>query len=183
MKRLIYNTWDSIMNYEHNPLRHIPDLNTRHMVMQVLAWMWCIVFSMYFGSMWVFGITAIAHVFIICAVVITVATFETAKRKPTFFLKEGYHTPSRSRYMYYKGKRIKNDNTVSILVRQKEDIYGRMKLESLRERFGISGIRKITSGVVWNLSSNESNIRSNIHEILNTNIIHNPLSHECYKIN
>ena len=83
----------------------------------------------------------------------------------------------------YIGKRIKNDNTVSILVRQKEDIYGRMKLESLRERFGISGIRKITSGVVWNLSSNESNIRSNIHEILNTNIIHNPLSHECYKIN
>ena len=83
----------------------------------------------------------------------------------------------------YIGKRIKNDNTVSILVRQKEDIYGRMKLESLRERFGISGIRKITSGVIWNLSSNESNIRSNIHEILNTNIIHNPLSHECYTIN
>jgi len=83
----------------------------------------------------------------------------------------------------YIGKRIKNDNTVSILVRQKEDIYGRMKLESLKERFGISGIRKITSGVVWNLSSNESNIRSNIHEILNTNIIHNPLSHECYTIN
>ena len=110
MKRLIYNTWDSIMNYEHNPLRHIPDLNTRHMVMQVLAWMWCIVFSMYFGSMWVFGITAIAHVFIICAVVITVATFEAAKRKPTFFLKEGYHTPSRSRYMYYNGKRIKYDD-------------------------------------------------------------------------
>ena len=43
--------------------------------------------------------------------------------------------------------------TVSILVRQKEDIYGRMKRVS-RERFGISGIRKITSGVVWNLSSN-----------------------------
>jgi len=83
----------------------------------------------------------------------------------------------------YIGKRIKDDNTVSILVRQKEDIHGRIKLESLRERFGISGIRKITSGVVWNLSSNESNIQSKIHEILNTNIIHNPLSHECYKIN
>ena len=56
--------------------------------MQVLAWMWCIVFSMYFGSMWVFGITAIAHVFILSAIVLTVATFETAKRKPTFFLKK-----------------------------------------------------------------------------------------------
>ena len=110
MTKIVHDTWQSVMNHERNPLRHIPDLNTRHMVMQVLAWMWCIVFSMYFGSMWIFGITAIAHVFIICAVVITVATFEAAKRKPTFFLKEGYHTPSRSRYMYYKGKRIKYDD-------------------------------------------------------------------------
>ena len=31
------------MNAEINPLRHIPDTNTRHMVLQVLAWMWCIV--------------------------------------------------------------------------------------------------------------------------------------------
>jgi len=59
------------------------------MIMQVLAWMWCIAFSMYFGSMWMFGITAIAHVFILAAVVITVATFETAKRKPQVF--DGYN--------------------------------------------------------------------------------------------
>ena len=110
MKRLIYNTWDSIMNYEHNPLRHIPDLNTRHMIMQVLAWMWCIAFSMYFGSMWMFGITAIALVFILAAIVLTVATFETAKRKPSFFLQKGYHTPSRSRAIYYNGKRFELDN-------------------------------------------------------------------------
>ena len=110
MKRLIYNAWDSIMNYEHNPLRHIPDLNTRHMIMQVLAWMWCIAFSMYFGSMWMFGITAIAHVFILAAIVLTVATFETAKRKPSFFLQKGYHTPSRSRAIYYNGKRFELDN-------------------------------------------------------------------------
>ena len=110
MTKIVPDTWQSVMNHELNQLRNINDLNTRHMVMQVLAWMWCIVFSMYFGSMWVFGITAIAHVFILCAIVITVATFETAKRKPSFFMKKGYHTPSRSRYMYYKGKRIKYDD-------------------------------------------------------------------------
>ena len=110
MRRLVYNIWDSIMNYEHNPLRNIPDLNTRHMIMQVLAWMWCIAFSMYFGSMWMFGITAIAHVFILAAIVLTVATFETAKRKPSFFLRDGYHTPSRSRAIYYNGKRFELDN-------------------------------------------------------------------------
>ena len=44
----------------------------------------------------------------------TVGTFETAKRKPTFFLRlehgtNGYHTPSRTRHMYHNGKRIKLD--------------------------------------------------------------------------
>ena len=63
------------------------------------------------------GITMIAHVIFLAAIVITVATLETAKNKPNFFLRleqrtNGYHTPSRSRYMYYNGKRIpldKND--------------------------------------------------------------------------
>ena len=114
MRQFIVDSWNSVMDYDRNPLRHIPDTNTRHMVLQVLAWMWCIMFSMFFGSMWIFGITAIAHVFILAAIVITVATFETAKRKPTFFLRmeqktNGYHTPSRSRYMWYNGKRIELD--------------------------------------------------------------------------
>ena len=114
MRQFIVDSWNSVMDYDRNPLRHIPDTNTRHMVLQVLAWMWCVAFSMFFGSMWVFGITAIAHVFILAAIVITVATFETAKRKPTFFLRmeqktNGYHTPSRSRYMWYNGKRIELD--------------------------------------------------------------------------
>ena len=114
MRQFIVDSWNSVMDYDRNPLRHIPDTNTRHMVLQVLAWMWCIMFSMFFGSMWIFGITAIAHVFILAAIVITVATFETAKRKPTFFLRmeqktNGYHTPSRSRYMWYDGKRIELD--------------------------------------------------------------------------
>ena len=67
------------MNANINPLKKIPHTNTRHMVLQVLAWMWCIVFSSYFGSMWVFGITTIAQIFLLAAIVVTVATFETAK--------------------------------------------------------------------------------------------------------
>jgi uncharacterized membrane protein len=73
------------MDAERNPLKHIPDTNVRHMVMQVLAWMWCITFAMLIGSWTVFAISAVAHVFLIAAIVITVATFETAKRKPQFF--------------------------------------------------------------------------------------------------
>ena len=115
MRELIYDSWNGIMNAEINPLKHIPDTNTRHMVLQVLAWMWCIVFSMYMGSIFVMGVSMIAHVLFLTAIVVTVATFETAKNNPRAFKlrleqkTNGYHTPSRTRYMYYKGKRIELD--------------------------------------------------------------------------
>ena len=59
MRELVYDSWNGVMNMNVNPLRHIPDTNTRHMVLQVLAWMWCMVFSFYVGSIWVFGVSAI----------------------------------------------------------------------------------------------------------------------------
>ena len=63
MRQFVYDSWNGVMNADKNPLRHIPDLNTRHMVLQVLAWMWCIVFSFYVGSFWVFGVSAVAQYF------------------------------------------------------------------------------------------------------------------------
>ena len=104
MRQYIYDSWNSVMNYNYNPLKNIPDLGVRHMAMQILAWMWCVAFSMYFGSMWVFGFTVIAHLFIISAIVVTVATFHTART-----MDWTYHTPSRSRAMYHNGKRIELD--------------------------------------------------------------------------
>ena len=50
MREFVYDSWNSVMNADINPLRNIPDLQVRHMVLQVLAWMWCIVFSFYVGS-------------------------------------------------------------------------------------------------------------------------------------
>ena len=79
------NIWNMIMDSRYNPLRHIPDNNTRHLVMQMLAWMWCIIFSMWMGSIVVFGISAIAHALLIAGVFITAGVFETAKRKPQYF--------------------------------------------------------------------------------------------------
>ena len=74
-----------IMDSKHNPLSRIPDNNTRHMVMQVLAWMWCIIFGMSVGSVTVFGVSAVAHALLIAGVFITAGVFETARRKPTYF--------------------------------------------------------------------------------------------------
>lgn len=73
------------MDHRMNPLSNIQDLGVRHVVMQFLAWMWCIIFSMSIGSVTVFGVSALAHALLIAGVVVTVATFETAKRRPQYF--------------------------------------------------------------------------------------------------
>ena len=77
--------YNLIMDSKHNPLSYIPDTNTRHLVMQILAWMWCIIFGMSVGSITVFGISAIAHALLIAGVFITAGVFETARRKPQYF--------------------------------------------------------------------------------------------------
>ncbi len=110
VKEWIVSSWNVIMDDRRNPLSAIPDTNVRHMVMQVLAWMWCIIFSMSIGSITVFAYTAIAHTLLIAGIVATVVIFETAKRKPGFFLDRLYHTPSRSRgYMWVNGQKVKLD--------------------------------------------------------------------------
>ena len=81
----IVNCWNTIMDHNMNPLSNIPDLGIRHVVMQLLAWMWCIIFSMSVGSITVFGVSAVAHALFIAGIVVTVGTFETARRKPEYF--------------------------------------------------------------------------------------------------
>jgi phosphoribosylformylglycinamidine synthase len=75
------------------------------------------------------------------------------------------------------------ENIASLLVRQKEDMVGRAKLESLTERFEIGDISEIKRGVIWNVTINGGNFKTILKEILDTHIFFNPLSHECYKIN
>ena len=43
MREWVYDCWNVVMNHNKNPLSQIPDLRTRHTIMQLLAWMWCIV--------------------------------------------------------------------------------------------------------------------------------------------
>ena len=108
MKNFVYECWTSIMDADINPLRHIPDTQVRHMVLQVLAWMWCIVFSFYVGSFFVFGVSTVAHALILGAIAVTVGTFETARHKPDFFVKFPTSTPSRPRSIWVNGKRVED---------------------------------------------------------------------------
>ena len=73
-------------------------------------------------------------------------------------------------------------NTSSLLIRQKEDMYGRVKFESLTKRFKIKELIELKRGIIWNVSVNGGNFKSVMNDILNTNILFNPLSYECYEI-
>jgi hypothetical protein len=98
MREWVYNCWNVVMDDKRNPLSAIPDFSTRHMIMQVLAWMWCIVFAIIVGSMYAGVFSMVLHTLLLGAIAVTVATFETAKRKPeTFSFMNGYHSHGRSR--------------------------------------------------------------------------------------
>lgn len=76
-----------------------------------------------------------------------------------------------------------SEKITSFLVRQKEDMLGRAKYESLKERFEIDGITDLKRGVIWNVTVNSGSFDTVLNDILGTHILFNPLSHECYRIN
>ena len=103
MREFIVNSWNGVMDYRFNPLKHIPDLQVRHMMLQVLAWLWCIAFSLYFASWGVFGVTVVSHFILILAIVVTVVTFKVSENVYRF--KDGYTSYGRSRdYVLYRDK-------------------------------------------------------------------------------
>tara|TARA_B100001093_G_scaffold351016_1_gene335510 strand:- start:241 stop:537 length:297 start_codon:yes stop_codon:yes gene_type:complete len=82
----IKKIWNSVMNSDSNPISNIANMEVRHLIMQILAFMWSGVFSLYIlNSLYVFGITAIAHVLLIAAIFVTALVFQTAKNKPEVF--------------------------------------------------------------------------------------------------
>jgi len=110
MREYIFNTWNGVMDARHNPLKNIPDLHVQHMIMQVLAFMWSIVFGlMIVESVFAFGISAIAHTTLLAAIIVTVTTFDIAENSPYSFL-NGYHSVNRTRnYIWSNGVKIKLD--------------------------------------------------------------------------
>lgn len=80
MKSAIVSTWDSVMDSRHNPLRHL-DLASQHYFMQVLGWMWSMVFSLTFLSIFEFGFTWLAHLLVIGGIAMTVALFREAEKQ------------------------------------------------------------------------------------------------------
>ncbi|MAI87996.1 MAG: phosphoribosylformylglycinamidine synthase I [Candidatus Marinimicrobia bacterium] len=74
------------------------------------------------------------------------------------------------------------EKNYKFLIREKDDIYARLKFESLKNRFEINEILSLKHGVLWTISSKLTNFESEIQKVLDTNILLNPLGQECYEI-
>ena len=76
----VRQTWRGIMDESQNPLSNY-QLSAAHMLMQILAWMWSVIFSVAVGSYVVFGISAIGHALVIAGIFVTFIVFQRAERK------------------------------------------------------------------------------------------------------
>jgi phosphoribosylformylglycinamidine synthase I len=74
-------------------------------------------------------------------------------------------------------------NSISFLVRAKEDLLGRQKLQTLQDHFSIQGVNAINHGVLWQFTCEDGKIAELQDKILLTNIVHNPYAHDCYQYN
>ena len=85
MKNIVLTSWNFIFDYNKSPLRHIPEGNIRHMVYQLLGWMWAISFSIAIGSYTFLAASLIGHAILIGAAAMTVAVYTAAAVKPEAF--------------------------------------------------------------------------------------------------
>ena len=85
MRKIVVQIWNFIFDHRVNPLRHIPDVATRHMILQILGWMWAASFSIAIGSYTFLAISIVGHAVLITAAAITVATYTAAEKKPALF--------------------------------------------------------------------------------------------------
>lgn len=84
-QKFVANSWDFIFDHEVSPLRHIPSLATRHMILQILGWMWALAFAVAAGSYALLPASLIGHAVLIGAAAITTATYATAAYRPETF--------------------------------------------------------------------------------------------------
>ena len=80
MKTFIVECWQSVMDNRYNPLREL-DLASQHYTMQVLGWMWSMLFSLAFLSIFHFAFVWMAHLLVIGGVCLTVAIFHEAEQQ------------------------------------------------------------------------------------------------------
>tara|TARA_E500000318_G_C3448693_1_gene167934 strand:+ start:61 stop:384 length:324 start_codon:yes stop_codon:yes gene_type:complete len=91
LRKFIYDSWNTVFDHRLSPLKNIPDVHVRHMILQVLAYMWVIAFSVAIGSWSGLLWSMLGHIALLCALTVTVATYKVAEKKPQVFIDWGYN--------------------------------------------------------------------------------------------
>lgn len=74
----------------------------------------------------------------------------------------------------------KFQDTFSLLVRPKDDVVGRQKLQTLRDHFTVDDVTAINHGILWYFEAEGIDKTDLEHRITHSHIIHNPYAHDCY---
>ena len=70
-----------------------------------------------------------------------------------------------------------------LLIFKKEDIVSKSIFNSLHSHFNLKQIISLKRGVLWKIKVNSGNIESVLIKILKSNILLNPITYECYRVN
>ena len=70
-----------------------------------------------------------------------------------------------------------------LLIFKKEDIVSKSIFNSLHNHFNLKQIISLKRGVLWKIKVNSGNIESVLINILKSNILLNPITYECYRVN
>ena len=85
--KYVHDSWNYIFDHEKSPLKNIPDIGVRHMVLQMLAYMWVVAFAIFIGSLNGIVWSLLGHIALIVAVTVTAATYKVAESKPDTLLR------------------------------------------------------------------------------------------------
>lgn len=80
MRSFIVSCFNLVMDNRFNPLRHL-NMASQHYFMQVLAWMWSMIFSLSFLSIFQFHVMWLAHVLITGGFFATISVFKHAESR------------------------------------------------------------------------------------------------------
>jgi hypothetical protein len=80
MKSLIQDSWNIVMDNRYNPLRYL-DMASQHYFMQVLSWMWSMIFSLSFYSIFQFHIVWLTHLLVVAGIFTTISVFKYAESR------------------------------------------------------------------------------------------------------
>ena len=83
MRQFVTDSYNGVMNARYNPLRNIPDHDIRNAIMLGLMCMWCTIFAVWTGALVFLGASIFFHALLFFGVLVTVGSFELAKRDVT----------------------------------------------------------------------------------------------------